>query len=235
MRKILTRIITILSMLIIFLSLFTISKTVSGDISIILLQNSTKLDKKDEIKQRFDELKQENSDFIGWIKFESGLVNLPVVQTDSDYYINHDFNKKFSTSGAIYVNPDQEIGSKLVALYGHYHYFKNIMFTPLDRLRSEKYYNSTSEVVYLIKREEKISYRVAAVVEYDLEQDSEHVFNYELPYYTESQLKEVLAYAESHKLYETGISLDTGSNYLFLQTCIKNKENVRNVVILKES
>ena len=65
---------------------------------------------KSELLIKLEELKKQNSDLIGWIEIPDTNINYPVVQTDNnDYYVNHNFEKQKSKSGAIFLNKDCDI------------------------------------------------------------------------------------------------------------------------------
>ena len=50
-----------------------------------------------------DELKEKNSDTVGLIKFLGTKIDYPFVQTtDNDYYLSHNFNKRFTNLGWVF-------------------------------------------------------------------------------------------------------------------------------------
>ncbi|MGM9848489.1 MAG: class B sortase [Bacilli bacterium] len=50
-----------------------------------------------------DELKEKNSDTVGWIKVLGTKIDYPFVQTtDNDYYLSHNFNKRFTNLGWVF-------------------------------------------------------------------------------------------------------------------------------------
>lgn len=57
------------------------------------------------INVNFDELLRKNPDTVGWIQVNGTKVNYPVVQsTDNEYYLRHDFNKKYNINGWVYAD-----------------------------------------------------------------------------------------------------------------------------------
>lgn len=51
----------------------------------------------------FKELLQKNKETVGWLKVNNTNVNYSVVQhTDNEYYLKHDFNKKYNINGWVY-------------------------------------------------------------------------------------------------------------------------------------
>ena len=53
----------------------------------------------------FENLKNINSDVVGWIKIENTEINYPIVKTtDNDYYLHRDINKEYNTCGWIFMD-----------------------------------------------------------------------------------------------------------------------------------
>ena len=51
----------------------------------------------------FDELLEKNDETVAWIKVNNTKVNYSVVQhNDNEYYLKHDFNKKYNMNGWVY-------------------------------------------------------------------------------------------------------------------------------------
>lgn len=74
----------------------------------------------EQIQDRFIPLLQINPETAGWIKV-GNLADEPVVYRDNEFYLNHDFYQKKSSSGTVFVdveNTDLE-NDKYVIVYGH--------------------------------------------------------------------------------------------------------------------
>ena len=70
----------------------------------------------------FDELLNMNSDTVGWIFMRNSNINYPVVQTNNNnFYLNHDYSKKYNDAGWVYMdyrnNPDSF--DKNTIIYAH--------------------------------------------------------------------------------------------------------------------
>ena len=73
-----------------------------------------------QIQDRFIPLLQINPETVGWIKV-GNLADEPVVYRDNEFYLNHDFYQKKSSSGTVFVdveNTDLD-NDKYVIVYGH--------------------------------------------------------------------------------------------------------------------
>jgi SrtB family sortase len=178
----------------------------------------------------YDALKAKNKDFVGWIRFDSDLVNLPFMHSGDDYYLRTNFNKEYSSSGTVYMNGQQNLDCRNITLYGHYVYANDkAMFSPLDKLRKAENYED-NKVFRLYLDDEIRTYMIAAVVQYDITSD----WMFDAPDYTAEEWNSFLKYAVTHKLYDTGVVIDTESNYVTLQTCIRGSDTLRTVVLGKE-
>lgn len=74
----------------------------------------------EQIQDRFIPLLQINPETVGWIKV-GNLADEPVVYRDNEFYLNHDFYQKKSSSGTVFIdveNTDLE-NDKYVIVYGH--------------------------------------------------------------------------------------------------------------------
>lgn len=79
-------------------------------------------------------LQKINPDICGWIRFENLPIDYPVVQTtDNDFYLTHDYKKKKSPYGAIFLDVRCNWQSKNRSLHGH-NMDDGSMFAPLIQL-----------------------------------------------------------------------------------------------------
>ena len=70
----------------------------------------------------FSELKQLNSDTVGWIKVEGTIINYPFVQSnDNNYYLRRSYDRTYNTGGWIFLDYRNNINnlSKNTVIYGH--------------------------------------------------------------------------------------------------------------------
>lgn len=181
----------------------------------------------------FSELKAINSDFIGWLSFNSGLINQPVVLTgDNEYYLNKSFFKKNSSMGTAFLDASQTTASRNMTIYGHLVYNNNsLMFSPLHKLIDQANYQANRYFSFTTATEVR-NYEVAIVFYYHLEEDMA------IPYYvgnlTDDQFNQYVELAGAKEFYDTGVEFSTGDKLITLQTCVKNKDELRLIIIGKE-
>lgn len=74
------------------------------------------------INVNFNELKNKNSDTVGWIQVNGTNINYPFVKTtNNDYYLTHSFKKKANLGGWIFLDYRNNIKDidKNTIIYGH--------------------------------------------------------------------------------------------------------------------
>ena len=180
---------------------------------------------------QFWERKAENPDFIGWIKFDSGIVNEPIVQAkDDNKYLRHDFYGNYSVNGTVYMEASHTFDSRNITLYGHYIYADpNLMFTQLEQLREQENYEQ-NKIFRLYLEDEVRVYEVAAVIDYYAYAGA---FHYTYEKYNDEQWQDFLNYMKEKRLYDTGVEITDDGQYVTLQTCVRNQKSRRTIVIGK--
>lgn len=93
----------------------------------------------------FDKLREINSDIAGWIVFNNGYVNNPLVQTnDNSYYLKHSFKKQRNSAGCIFMDyRNQSLDDRNVVIYGHNN-SDNTMFGSLKDIFKEGFFDQES-------------------------------------------------------------------------------------------
>lgn len=101
------------------------------------------------------ELIKINEDYKMWIEVPNTNINYPVVQgKDNDFYLNHDFNRKESSSGAIFIDYKNDIDKdKNIVIYGHNMKNKS-MFQNLMKFKDEEFWNNNNTIILTIDGKE---------------------------------------------------------------------------------
>ena len=91
-----------------------------------------------------EEIKAEKEDTVGWLIVDGTKINYPVVQTnDNKYYLKHDYYKKRSNAGWLFMDYRNRLGDQNIIIYGH-HRKDGIMFGDIDKLMKEKFYKGNN-------------------------------------------------------------------------------------------
>lgn len=197
----------------------------------ILNEKPAEADKKTEnYGERFRRVKEINSDFKGWVVFESGLIDLPFVQsTDNDFYLTKNFKKEYSSHGTVFLDQYQTTDSKNLTLYGHYVYNNtSLMFSPLVKLAEQKNYEE-NQFLYVMTEDKIRKYQVFAIFKYS-EADEPLYQNSD---FTVESFEIYKEYVQNHRLYDTGVDISIDDKLINLQTCVRNEDTARWVVVGK--
>lgn len=91
----------------------------------------------------YEKLREQNPDFVGWIRIDKTPIDYPVMQTPDrpDYYLKRNFEKHQSAYGVPYVSEMCVLGAEGTNLLIYGHHMKNgSMFASLDGYRDAEYY-----------------------------------------------------------------------------------------------
>lgn len=97
-----------------------------------------------EYREKFAELKSQNDDTIGWITLPGSQINYPIVQAlDNNYYLRRGFDKKYNILGSIFADykNTSDFTDQNTVLYGHHMFDESGMFSDLEKLRKQKYFD----------------------------------------------------------------------------------------------
>ena len=179
----------------------------------------------------FNERKSVNEDYIGEIIIED-LINEYVVQTvDNEFYLKHDFYKNEFSQGSIFLDYRNSLDDQNLIIYGHYVYKdETSKFSLLHLLKEEenyeKYKNIKLDLGYEVRE-----YVVSKVYYYDMDSDK---LIYFLTNYSNEELNSYLNSVDEVKFYDTGVEISIGDKFLTLQTCVRNRNDLRLIILAKE-
>lgn len=206
---------------------------------------------------------QINSDYIGTLRFESGIIDQDIVQGDTnEKYLRTNWQTMeydaegtcFLDASSAYKKSDLSLEDKNITIYGHYVYpylnpDRSHKFTPLHLLKEKENYEK-NKYVDLLLADEVRRYIVSDVfyvnLLYDEEEKAYLYTEKEMQYYLPAFESEYLttykeAIKNNIKKYETGLSsetskidISTDDQLLTLQTCVENRDDLRLIVICKE-
>lgn len=175
-----------------------------------------------------------NSDLVGWIQIPGTPIDYPVLQTgmdNRDFYLNHKFDKTFSSWGAIYARELCDINkpSDNITLYGH-HMQDGSMFAGLDKYKKESFWQDhqtfTFDTLY-----ERHTYQVFAAFKTSASQEEGFRYHQMVDADSQEAFDAFIATGKSLSFYDTGITPKYGNKILCLSTCEYTLNNGRFVVM----
>lgn len=99
----------------------------------------------------FVKLKEQNNEIIGWIQIEKTLVDYPILQsspeTDEDFYLNHEMDKRENKNGAIYIQKINysDFSDRNTLIYGH-NTVNGSMFGSLKKFRTKSFFEENDTI-----------------------------------------------------------------------------------------
>lgn len=168
-------------------------------------------------------LQSQNSDTIGWLQVNGTNINYPVVKTDNnDYYLNHDFNKKYNDGGWIFADyRNNLIDDKNLIIYGHARLNLTMFGTLKNVIKANWYQNSDNYLVRLSTINSNMSFQVFST--YVTEAEDYYIktdFNNNEDYLS------FLNTLKSRSVYNYGVSLSENDRILTLSTCYTDNRRV---------
>jgi sortase B len=179
-----------------------------------------------EFQVDFDALLKENTDTIGWIKFDAPeAISYPVVKSaDNEEYLTKTFSANDNKLGAIFMDMHNNTGfdDRNTFIYGHNLQVGGEMFSQLNEYESEEFYKENPNFYIYTPRGEKLTYQVfaAAVV-------NDQAENYRIEYTDDQDYADYLEMCKSSSNYQTGAEVNVNSKIVSLSTCTNVNEEDR--------
>ena len=168
------------------------------------------------------ELKEKNSDTVGWINVNNTNINYPFVQTkDNSYYLNHSFDKKYNEAGWVFLDyrNNNDLNNKNTILYAHSRIDKT-MFGSLSKvLKSSWYNNKDNHIIRLSTDTENTLWQIFSV--YKIPEESYYIttnFN------NNEEYNKFLNTIKQRSIHNFNTNLDTNDKILTLSTCYSDTE-----------
>lgn len=178
------------------------------------------------------ELRAVNPDYVAWITFGTDI-NYPVVQSNNDYYLTHNFFNQRNSNGCLLIDSENraDFSDLNTVVWGH-NMKSKAMFGRLQEYRNEEYYKE-HPYFWILTPKESLLYKIVSV--HDVKVDSA-AFYIDL---TEPVFKEAFQKAVyENRMYETEDVSSKYQNIVTLCTCDGNHKTrlmVHGRLIWKES
>lgn len=186
-------------------------------------------------EQSWDQLKNENPDFIGYLSFRSGLIEEPVVQSsDDEYYLRRSFFGEWSSQGTPFMDSFCSLESTNITIYGHNVYYdSSAMFSKLEELTDPDKFRENALLDFYLGNGQMRSYRAVAVY-YSTLENSENL-DYSTPeFYSEKEFTDWINQICSCAIVSSDVPVRYGDHLLTLQTCKRWDENTHIIILFRE-
>ena len=122
--------------------------------------------KMDMMSVNFDELKNKNSDTVGFIKVNGTNVNYPIVQTtDNSFYLKHAFDKSKNSAGWVFADYRNDMVNfdKNTVIYGHSRSNQTV-FGSLKKVLNKSWYgNKNNHIIKLSTPTENTLWQIVSI------------------------------------------------------------------------
>lgn len=193
------------------------------------------------VNQKYAALYAENNDFIGWLNIPGTNIDYPVMYTEEkDYYLHRNFNKEDEFSGTLFVDhrakitPDSMPGN--ATIYGHNMLYK-YQFSALNNYKYDIEFLKHSPVINFDTLYQNNKYKIISVFIVNWQSEHGKVFNYNgtVNFKNQSEFFNYVLECEDRSLYETGVDVQYGDEFLTLSTCDKSTAmDLRLVIVARK-
>ena len=185
--------------------------------------------------EKYAEVYERNTDFVGWISIDGTNINYPVMQTidDPNFYLKHGFDKQYSDYGVPYVQENCTLGiSDNVIIYGH-HMNNGSMFADLCKYESEDFYRA-HKTIRFDTLSDYGKYEIVTVFKTVAYSQAGFKYYHFVDAEDKAAFDEFLAGCNALRLYDTDVSASYGDKLITLSTCEYSRTNGRMVVVAKK-
>ena len=172
----------------------------------------------------FSDLKEVNTDIVGWIQVNGTNINYPYVQTDNNtYYLTHDLDHNYNTAGWVFLDyrnrPDFSDSNTIIYAHGRY---DKTMFGTLRNALTNGWLNDTNNYIFKISTPTENSlWQVFSIYHIPVTSDYLQInFNSDAEY---SNFINKLTERSAHKFNTT---ISTNDKIITLSTCYNETERV---------
>ena len=178
-------------------------------------------------------------DLAGWLSIEGTVINYPVMQTgkkNADFYLHHDFEKKESDHGTLFVDARNDYVNRdtNLIIYGH-NMRDGTMFGGLKSFMDQEYFKNHQKLVFDTIYE-KAEYRIVAVCLSKVNYQDDHTFRYYnfLNASNKEEFQAFLANIQQLTVFDQKIDISYGDELLTLSTCNSYVQDGRLFLIAKK-
>ena len=177
----------------------------------------------------FDALMKENSDTVGWIRFdEPAIISYPVVKSaDNSDYLTKTFTANDNKLGAIFMDMrnSSDFSDRNTFIYGHHLNVGGEMFSELLEYGSESFCKDHPNFYIYTPDGHVRTYTVfsAGVVK-------DTADNYKIEYASDAEYEEYLKLCQDSSNYTVDVELNAQSQIVSLSTCTNVRDDERFLV-----
>lgn len=167
---------------------------------------------------------EKNKDIIGYLKVNNTNINYPFVKgKDNNYYLNHDINKKKTTSGWIFLDyrNNSNLKNKNSIIYGHARKDKTMFGTLKNTLKKEWYKDKSNHIITITNDTKVYKYKIFSI--YTIKKENYYLQTY---FKTEKDYKDFIETIHKRSIYNFKTSIKDTNYIITLSTCYKDNKRI---------
>ena len=186
-------------------------------------------------KNTYSQLVSGNSEYVGWIKWDTNIINEPIMHNrKDDYYLKHNYYGNESTAGSICLDDAATVDDQNIFIYGHsmFYFADNLngKFTPLRNMVNQSYYE-TNKTFKIWWADRMTCYEVVAACDIDATTTN---WGYATPvFYSEEGFNKWKSLLQEVNLISSSTEYAWTDKFVTLQTCTNPEGNQRTFVVAK--
>ncbi len=201
------------------------------------------------ILPEYEQLYEQNTDMVGWLKIADTVIDYPVMQTmdDENYYLEYGFDKTPDSNGCLIMDTDSIVGTGTkegdylngtapsTNLIIHGHAMKSgLMFGGLKKY-DDKHYGLEHSVIRFDSLYEQREYQVISVFYSQVFYKTDEIFKYYKFFQadTQEEFDDWYNNIKNMSIYDTGVTAEFGDEFITLSCCSYQVEDGRFVVVGK--
>ena len=175
------------------------------------------------------DLKNINSDYVGWIRAEGTNIDYPMVKSNDDtYYLQHTFKRQKNSVGAIFLDyrNKSDFSDKNTVIFGH-HMRNDTMFAQLN-LYKNSYFANLHPFVIIDTPVKHLKYEYFASY---IMPSNKNILMFNFP--DEKAFSNYISVSKAQSAYKSKMKFTKDDKILTLITCTYEYDNARYVVHFK--
>lgn len=185
-----------------------------------------------KLEKSFEVLKKKNNDTVGWLTVNNTKIDYPVVQgKDNDYYLKHDFFKKSTSVGWVFMDyrNNKDVLDDNTIIYGH-KMKSGIMFGTLQNALQKSWYtNKENQIITFDLPNNEMKWQIVSV--YRTNYTTDYLVT---EFLNEEDFNEWIKKIVGRSIYNFKTEVKYGDKILSLSTCYgASSSNQRMVVHAK--
>lgn len=188
------------------------------------------------VQEDFALLYEENPDIIGWLT-AGGDIDLPVVQRDNEYYLNHNFYGQADSNGTVFLNEMNVFypRDKVLLIHGH-NMRSGAMFGQLRKYADEAYMRGHALITFRTIYDEQTPYYVpVAAFDASMQPQAAGYFDVTpMNFATDEQCRDYLEQVLEKSYWSAPADVTYEDELLMLITCSYKHEDGRFMLLCRK-